>query len=192
MKALYDSKFGFTKIIALLIIMSICIDSCKSGSEIIDQKNVKGIDSDFEVTLLNTSYRAEKNKKKVQYKYKFLHLLNLYDIKTDTIHIRFNNKDELIVNYIEKIKGLKRTQEFTFQGEFRRNKGYEIVLVKERIRIPPIIPIIFGKTNIDKINLKTTPEGDIVITNYYRRDGNIFVLAAGNSETINYFFKKIN
>lgn len=156
------------------------------------QKNFQEFGNDFQVSVLNRSYEIKKGTILNSGRYELLNLFNLYDRKVDTINLKFNDQGELVLSFKDDIRGLKREQTIIYQGKFKNKKTYQITLVKERVQVPPVIPIIYGATHLDKINIKLLVNGDIAIKEYFRKDGNIFLITAGPSHKTKSFYKKIN
>jgi hypothetical protein len=60
--------------------------------------------------------------------------------------------------------------------------------MKKRI----IIPLFYTIINVDRLRIGFAKNGDLIIDNYWNKSGMIFLMAAGNSYSTQYYFKKIN
>ena len=79
-----------------------------------------------------------------------------------------------------------------YEGKFKSRGKYKITLVKERVQVPPLIPIIYGTNHIDKIRIKLMDNGDLIVKEYFRKEGNVFLITAGPSHKSKSFYKKLN
>ncbi|WP_299677362.1 hypothetical protein [uncultured Dokdonia sp.] len=163
-----------------------------SCSATFKQKKFQEFDNDFQVSVLNSSYEIKKDTILNSGRYELLNMFNLYDKKVDTVNLKFNDHGELILSFKDDIRGLKREQTIIYKGKFKGKKTYQITLIKERVQVPPVVPIIYGKTHIDKIYIKLLANGDIAIKEYFKKEGNIFLITAGPSHKTKSFYQKIN
>lgn len=156
------------------------------------KRNFQELDDGFQISVLNSSYEIKNDTILTTGRYKLLDLFNLSPKIVDTVNLQLNDNGALIVSFRENVKGIERKQVITYKGKFKSKRAYEITLVKERVQVPPLIPIIYGKAHIDKISIKLMKNGDIALKNYFRKDGNIFVLGAGSSYKSKSFYRKLN
>ena len=97
-----------------------------------------------------------------------------------------------IKNGQEIIYSIDAFKEKTFHGAFSK-KGYlEIFLRNNKKEIPPLLPIIYGKYNINRIRIALTLENDLIIDNSWNEGGNIFILGVGDKGRRQQFFKRMN
>ena len=171
----------------LILSISLLAVSCKSAVAY-SYSRYQPIDKNVKLTLTNTSHYAY-NKRNEARHHNLLHLLNAYDIATDSVSIAFSEKDELIVTYIDTTQALKTKQELIFNGRFKDKHTYELFFAKQRAEFPPLIPIIYSKTHIDRIRIKVFQNGDLWVENLFERTGNIFILGGGVTYRTKYHFR---
>jgi hypothetical protein len=78
-----------------------------------------------------------------------------------------------------------------FEGEFNKKGYFEIYLSKDKVAIPPLFPILYSRTNINRLIIIGSREGNLIVDNYYDRSGNFFILATGSSARNQFYFKKL-
>ena len=159
-----------------LIIFSALLASCGTRLEI-HKSELQSINANFTGTYNNLPYKSEgKNQS-------FLLLLNQAE-NTQILSLTFTNDKHLSVKY-EDTNG---PHEQVLKGKFKANKFYEIDLKKKKIEIPPLIPILYSKYDIDRVRIAVLKNGDLVIDKFWKRGGNIFILGGGgNGRNQNYF-----
>ena len=145
------------------------------------------IDDKYSGTFPNRSYKANDGNCDMT----LLQLFNIFDSKTDSVMIEFDKVGQLQITFRDSLSNLNdKTRIETFQGYFSHKGYYEIYLKKEKKEIPPLFPIIYSDYNIDRIRIAFTTENDLIIDNKWKLGGNIFLMAAGDSDRTQYFFKK--
>jgi hypothetical protein len=163
--------------------------SCGSGMTGVKSSDFKNIDSNFSGTFKNLSY---KNARKHSSGYIFddLGILNLFEIKNknlDSINLSFVNDHSLLIKYSDSTG--TRTKKFS--GKFTKRGFFEIYFRKQNVQIPPLFPIIYSKTNVDRIRISLSSNNDLLIDDYSARGGNIFILAGGGNSSAIYYFERI-
>lgn len=159
--------------------------SCGTGLKISKEKLLI-INSNFKETFINASHKTTTIKTGIKRDSDILTLLNLENKKSDVVTISFSSKNELIIQYKDTL-GSKTEY---LQGKFSNRGYYEIYLRKKNIQIPPLIPLLYSKIDIDRIRISLTKENDLIIDNYFSRGGNIFLLSGGGSTRHQYYFKQ--
>jgi hypothetical protein len=110
------------------------------------------------------------------------------DQKADSIHISISPAAELVLTYRDS-SGVRTS---TFQGRFSR-KGYlEIFLTRRRVQIPPLIPLIYGSTQIYRLRIGVKAGGELVIRNKWVEEVNIFILGGGTRTNSEMHYAKLN
>ncbi|GGG26677.1 hypothetical protein GCM10011344_29300 [Dokdonia pacifica] len=178
----------FYKCIGILFLCCF-LGSCSAAFH---KDNIQEFETGFQISVLNNSYEIKNDTILNTGKYKLLDLFNLYDKKVDTVNLQFTTNGELILSFIEDIQGLKRKQTIIYEGKFKSKEKYKITLVKERVQVPPLVPIIYGTNHIEKIKIKLMENGDLIVKEYFRKEGNIFLITAGPSHKSKSFYKKLH
>jgi hypothetical protein len=109
-----------------------------------------------------------------------LTLLGLFEITNrniDSIYISFNASSELCLTY--QFDGQKITK--TYTGYFSRRKYYQIYTKKQKIEIPPLLPIIYNNTHVNRLRIALTIDGLLIVDNMWDNGGSIFFFGAGAS-----------
>ncbi|RKS02856.1 hypothetical protein C8C84_2586 [Flavobacterium sp. 102] len=81
-----------------------------------------------------------------------------------------------------------KTTEY-YQGKFSKKGYYEIFIRKKNIQIPPVLHLLYSKIDIYRLRISLNKEKELIIDSYYKRGGNVFLLAAGGSGRTQYYFK---
>lgn len=162
---------SFKYTIVLLII--VLISSCSSGLKV-KRSEVLPIDNSFKATIDGEFFNTDT----IEYrKNVFLSYYKVNSWLADTVHIRFNESDQLVLTYKDTIG----TKEVLINGRFVKKKYYEYFNVREKVAIPPLFPFIYSKIDINRIRLGVTKNGEVVIDQLYDVGGNIFIMAAGHT-----------
>ena len=186
----------------LLFISLICLfvfSSCGNGLQI-KKQNFEKMNTIFSGKFINGSVSSKKrsaipfisidtsvmDERSIS---SLLFLSDMFSASTDTISLKLDTNENLQVSYRDSLQVL-RTE--IFEGKLRRRGFYEIYLFKERIEIPPVISIIYGKVNIGRLRLGLTRERKLIVDAYLTHGGNIFIFAAGSSSRKQYLFEPIN
>ncbi|WP_121313967.1 hypothetical protein [Flavobacterium sp. 102] len=169
--------FFFISIISFLLI------SCGTGLKI-PQEQLSGINSNFKGTFINISHKKN-SKNKASSDSDILTLINLKNKKSDSVSISFTSNNELKVTYDDVIG---KTTEY-YQGKFSKKGYYEIFIRKKNIQIPPVLHLLYSKIDIYRLRISLNKEKELIIDSYYKRGGNVFLLAAGGSGRTQYYFK---
>ena len=106
----------------------------------------------------------------------------------DTISLNINAEENLQVTYRDSLH-VMRTE--IYEGKLKKSGFYEIFLFKERIEIPPVMPIIYSKVNFGRLRIGMTKERSLIVDTYFTHGGNIFIFAAGSSSRKQYYFQSI-
>ncbi len=104
-----------------------------------------------------------------------LELLNIYEENIDTVSLSFDSLKRLIVTFHNGTSYQKKA----LAGKFCKRGFYEIYLVKKKKEIPPLIPILYGSRDIDRLRIALSPAQDLIISNKWIRDGNILFFTSG-------------
>jgi len=164
-----------------LIICSIC--ACGTGLKI-SKKNFRPVNTSIEGSFSNQAYQITGKADKLT----LLELFNIFDGASDNINIITTSNGALQVSYQDSLSN-KRFE--TFEGDFTKQGNYEIYLRKEIKSIPPLIPIISGHRNIDRIRIAYTNNNNLVIDHKWERTANVFLMAGGGNSRLQYFFGRL-
>lgn len=167
-------------ILTILNIFLFC--ACGTGLKI-NKSNFKPINNNFSGSFKNFSYKTKGR----NYDPTLLNLFNIFDIASDTIIFKINSNGQLQLTFKDSLK--IKTE--IFKGNFSKKGYYEIYFRKIKKEIPPLVPIIYGYRDIDRIRIGLTINNDLVVDNKWATDGNIFILAAGSAGRSQSFLKKI-
>ena len=172
-----------------LIPMFLVFISCGSGMTAIKSSNFKKIDSNFSGTFKNLSYKNTRkhNSSSELDNLRILKLFKIDNKNVDSINLSFTTDNSLVIEYSDST-GI-RTEKFN--GEFSKRGFYEIYFRKQNIEIPPLFPIIYSKTNIDRIRISLSTENELLIDHYIAIGGNILILAGGGGSNSIYYFERI-
>lgn len=169
-------------ILNILILFSLV--SCSSGMKV-SSKEIQPIDNSFKGKFINLPYTTSKeNSQKINLSNLFL--INSTD--NDTIKIAFDSKNRIKLTYNNV---LGSTSEW-FDGEFKRKGYYEFYFRKKRIEIPPLLPILFNKTDIYRLRLSLTLKGDLIVDSKFVRTGGVIGFAAGASSRKQYYYRLVD
>lgn len=168
------------KIITGFLIISITLTACSSGVHV-QRSNVHYFDSGFSSTVANKSVKV---KGRAFGDPPLLQLFRIQDVKADSVQVFFAG-DKLTFRYTQN----DRPVEKQFAGQFKSKGYYEYYFSREIIEIPPVIPIFFSRSNVNRIRLALTNEGDLIVDNKWVMGGNILILGAGDAGRRQSFFK---
>lgn len=112
-----------------------------------------------------------------------LSLFQIREIRTDSVSIRFDDSQTLRLTYLDSAI----VKQETFHGRFTK-RGFKIIFSNKRLEIPPFIPIILGKYNVNRITLALGTNNSLVIKNTWNQGGNIFIFGSGDSGTRKSYF----
>lgn len=116
-----------------------------------------------------------------------LDLFEIYNIRTDSVSVKFNGSEELELSYKDNEEKFKKE---SFKGTFTKKGYYEVFLRNDKKEIPPLFPIIYGKYNVNRIRIALTIQGDLIIDNKWNKSGNILFLGVGDKGRRQSFFNK--
>jgi len=164
----------------LILLSLLFLYSCKTA--IPASSEVPFIDTSYSVSVCNTPYKIEGMKQGVP---NLLGTFEIYHVESDSISLHFSHQDTLIITYLDshviKVKKLK--------GRFDSKGYFEIHLHNESIEIPPLIPILYSRHNINKVRLFLSADRTLVVDNKWLQGGNILILGAGDSGRRQSYFK---
>lgn len=152
--------------------------SCSSSKGFM-KKDLTSINSSFKADYCAVNSSIERTKNTVQ----LLRLFRLSDSSVSSVSLSFDKENDFKISYKNFLGGNSYK---TFKGKFKKNY-YEIFLEKKRINIP----LIYGKTAIDRIRIRVLKDSTLIVENYYNHSGNIFLMAAGSSNKTYAKFNKI-
>ena len=158
--------------------LSSLILSCSSKKGFI-KKDLTSINSSFKSDYYAVNFSIDSVKNTVQ----LLRLFRLSDSSVSSVSLSFDKENDFKISYKNFLGGNSYR---TFKGTFKKNY-YEIFLEKKRINIP----LIYGKTAIDRIRIRVMKDSTLIVENYYNHSGNIFLIAAGSSNKTYAMFNKI-
>ena len=116
----------------------------------------------------------------------FLNIFNIKATKNDSIFINFNKEKVLHVSYLNSGQESKET----FKGHFEEKGYYEFYFSKRKLDIPPFIPFLRSKHEINRIRLALNLEGELVVDVLWDYTTSILLfLGAGDSRRQQSFFK---
>ncbi|NOS94325.1 MAG: hypothetical protein HOP30_20620 [Cyclobacteriaceae bacterium] len=155
---------------------------------VIVKKDYAQMDNKFTASFANKSYLVN-GKGPDQYisRTTILDLFELSKGNTDSIHLHFDANNNLVLTFKDSL-GI---QTKTMHGKFKRHFYYEVFIRNDKIEIPPLLPIIYGRHDIKRLRILLTKESELLIENKWVRDGNIFLLAGGGGGVHVSYFKQI-
>lgn len=166
--------------ILMLLFTTLLLCSCRSGMGIRKSKVVY-FDSTFSATVSNYSFKV---KGRHWGDNSLLQLFEIGVVTTDSVSLRFNDSNALILSY--EVHGQKF--ENVFNGKFADKGYYEFYFRNKRKEIPPVIHIIYSRNHINRVRIALTNEGDLLVENMWDDSGNIFIIGAGDSgRRLSYF-----
>ncbi len=112
-------------------------------------------------------------------------LLALDAEMNDRVLLRTDSSGTLFVE----LTGSNATEVYAFTGSHARRGYLEIFLANDVKEIPPFLPIIYSRRNIDRLRLALTNGDQLVIDHKWAKDGNIFLLSGGGSGRVQYSFR---
>jgi hypothetical protein len=169
---------------AIIILATFFLYSCGTGLSIRKSK-VDYFNNQFTGTFDNIAFKVNGRRYGSP---TLLDLFEIYNIRTESIYLRFNDSDELELSYKDNEGVLKKE---LFKGTFAKKGYYEVFLRNDKKEIPPFFPIIYGKYNVNRLRIALTIQGDLIIDNKWNKSGNILFLGAGDKGRRQSFFKKI-
>jgi hypothetical protein len=158
--------------------------SCGSGLQVKKSK-VQPLTPFFSARIANVAYKISSEKNFGKDQHELLTILHETTVNIDSVSIFFNNNSQLTIEF--NYKG----QEFskTYEGRFSQKGYYEFYLEKNKIEIPPILPILYSKVHVERYRFCLTTNGDLVVDNFHENSGNIFILSAGYRYRYQTFYK---
>ncbi|MGL4584664.1 MAG: hypothetical protein ACRCVU_16980, partial [Flavobacterium sp.] len=151
----------------------VLVSSCSSGLKV-KRSEVLPIDNSFKAAIEGTFVDTDIKEYR---KNVFLSYYKVNSWLADTVHIHFNENDQLLLTYKDTIG----TKEVLINGRFVKKKYYEYFNVREKVAIPPLFQFIYSKIDVNRIRLGVTKNGEVVLDQYYDVGGNIFIMAAGHT-----------
>jgi len=119
-----------------------------------------------------------------QYSYNYVYRRNILNFfgndTTEFVHIKTEDKDKLIISYINK----EGKQERVYKGKLKK-KFFEIYHSKEQF----YIPLIISRINISRVRIGKTKKGELLINHFADQSGNLLMLAGGWAEDKFYRFR---
>ncbi|MBO9202432.1 MULTISPECIES: hypothetical protein [Niastella] len=169
----------------LLIIMltALFLCSCSTGLNVRKSKIVY-FNKEFTGTFDNNAYDVNGRRYGSP---TLLGLFERYNEKADSVSILFDTSGRLELTFMDSLGTVKSEK---FKGSFGKKGYYQVYLRNDKIEIPPVFPIIFGKHNINRVRLACTPEGNLIIDNQWNESGNIFLLGVGDNGRRQSFFSR--
>ena len=167
----------------ILILLSFLLYSCGAGLNI-GKRNLQSIDSQFNGTYSNYSTRV----KGARYgSPTLLDLFELYHLTTDSVSIRFDSTNQLVLTYQVTDGAI---EENTIAGEFS-DKGYyyEVYLRNDKSKTFAHFPI-FGKYNINRLRIAINTQADLIVDNQWNNSAHILFLGVGDKGRRQSFFVK--
>jgi hypothetical protein len=165
------------KKLILILTTSFVLFSC-STSKNFKNNNLTAINSSFNANYYAINSSVDSAKSSIQ----LLQLFRLSDANVSSVSISFDKDNNFKIRYKNFLGGSSYN---TFKGKFKKNY-YEIFLEKNR----NTIPLIYSKTEIDRIRIRIMKDSTLVVENYYNHSGSVFLMAAGSSNKTYALFKK--
>ena len=190
---------SYTILLFVSLISLLVFSSCGNGLQI-KKRNFKKMNTAFSGKFINGSVRSKKSSA-IPFRStdtsaadertisSLLFLSDMLVSNADTVYLKLDANENLKVTYRDSLH-VVRTE--IFEGKLRKKGFYEIYLFKERIEIPPVIPIIYGKVNIGRLRIGLTKNNNLIIDAYFTHGGNIFIFAVGSSSRKQYTFRSVN
>ena len=169
------------KIFLTFILLTLA--SCGTGMKI-SKSNFKAPYKNLSVIYQNNSFKTNRQR------YGSPTLLSLFEIQntfTDSVQTIFNEAGDLKIVYSDTSTQMEKI----FHGTFSKKGYWEIFLRNKKKEIPPLMPIIYGKYNINRIRIALTLEDDLLIDNMWNESANIFIFGAGDKGRRQQIFQTI-
>ncbi|MEP0262803.1 hypothetical protein [Dokdonia sp.] len=188
-KIILKTTYGAQWKVYILVLVTVCLTSCASRKR---QEDTVKVEVGFNATVVNEPYETKNSDLSTFNRYNLLHMLNIYDKDIDTIMMNFKNKNELIITYVEEIGSIHKTESAIFKGKFKKDGSFQIFLEKRRLQVPPVIPVLYNQVHIDKVMMSMTKDGNLLLENYYKREGSVLIIGGGNTFKYSQKFKIID
>jgi len=178
------------KILSKMVIVLVTIGfltSCRTGFGV-RKSDLITFDKGFSARVQNRAFK-EITRSHYQHDLNLLPLLSLRDHHTDSIEFVFVNQTRLHISFIENGQRVEKT----FDGKVSKSGYFESFFENEKLEIPPILPIVYSRYNIDYLRLALHRDGCMIVGRYSRRAGNLlFIGGGGKSESIGCFKFRFN
>ncbi len=173
--------------ISLILILILFASSCATKMKI-SEKKLEKIEPNFSGYFYNTSYKRLDKKGTIKKQSSILNAVWLEQEDVQVIYMEIGKNEVLNISFFDSYTNKMQTA--TFKGKFKRG-FYELYLVKKSIKIPPIIPVIYGIVDIDRVRIGKSKNGDLIIEKYIDRGGCILFFCAGGTWTHQNFHQPV-
>jgi hypothetical protein len=175
----------------LVSLLTMILYSCGSSRRI-NKSDITPIGNYYSATFNNQSYSPEGKHYIPKGSWPDLSILGYFEIlnaNADKVSISFDSIGQIVLrSYSDSL--LTKTQ--SFKGRFTRQGYYEIFLRKEKVEIPPLIPILYSRRDIYRLRIARSKNNDLIIQLKFIRDGNLLIFGAGSSDKILSYFHPFN
>jgi hypothetical protein len=161
-----------TKVMIAIFII-IFLTSCRTGFGI-RKSDLIPFDKGFSARVQNRASK-EITRSHYQHDLNLLPLLSLRDHHSDSIDFFFVNQTRLQISFIENGQRLEKV----LDGRMSKRGYFESFFENERIEVPPVIPILYSKYNIDRLRIALHRDGCIIVSRFGRRAGNLLFVTGG-------------
>lgn len=166
---------------ALMLLATVLV-GCGSGMKV-SRKKLVPVHTGFTDTYHVRPVRTQHTHQPVS------DLLRTFDLRntgTDTVQLSITAQGLLTLNHPD---DGRRTEQFI--GTFSKRGYFEVYTRKEIKEVPPVVPIIHGRRQVNRIRLALSTDGCLVLDNKWENTANIFLMAGGGSGRSQYFFQPV-
>ena len=165
------------KNILIIYFYSILFISC-TGLRI-NKDQFKPINVNFSGSIINKPIQSNSRNKEITLD----KIFGINESNIDKIKINFIDSSHIRIEYIDSSSIYTEKNQFLIlKGKFSKKGYFEFYRNNKKIKIPPLFPIIYSNTDIDRIRIASTINDNLIIDYKYDHGINIFLLAGGTSE----------
>ena len=169
--------------IGVLAILSMVMHGCGSGMKVskADLKPLAaGFTGTFQVDPVPSKHRQKQDRN-------LLWIFEVPNMTGDTVNLSVDQQGKVTLHFMD---GASRGIE-QCNGRFSKHGYVEVFTRKEIKEVPPLVPIIRGSRQVNRIRMALSKDGSLVIDSKWENTANIFLMAGGGSGRAQYFFKAV-
>lgn len=182
----YGQKQSALRALIATLFVSILLSSC--GVYLVDYDRIESMTKEFKGKFLNVpdgSVRGHTSPTLVQ-------MFNIGRPAGDTIWVELLDSSLLRITYIDTaLEPGSNKRVVTRKGKLSKNGYFQLYLREERTEIPPAVPILFGRKDIDRLRIAYTKDGFLAVDRYRTVGGNVFFLYRFRTNQYHRFFGRI-
>lgn len=154
--------------------------ACSAGRSITTNNKTPHLDTALPASVCNQPYRFQMPRYAPP---TILGLFQIKNTKADSVSLQFDDPKTLRITYQDSTT----IQQKTFAGRITR-KGFKIIFSNKREEMPPFIPILFARYDVNFIKLALTRDHNLVIKNIWNQGGRLLIFGSGDSGTRKSYF----